>query len=186
MIDFISQPWPWFVAGPMIAIVLFLMHYFGRGFGVSTNLETFCTIAGAGKVSDYFRKDWKAQTWSLLFVIGIIIGGFLSSHYLMPTEEIALNPQTVADLQVLGFENAGQTYLPAEIFEIERIFSVKGFAILILAGIFIGFGTRYAGGCTSGHAITGLSSLQMPSLLAVIGFFAGGLLMTWFIIPLIF
>lgn len=186
MMDFISQPWPWFVAGPMIAMVLFLMHYFGRGFGVSTNLETFCTMAGAGKVSSYFNKDWKAQTWSLLFVIGIMIGGFLSSQYLMPPENITLNPETVTELAALGFQDAGQSYVPSEIFAKEQIFSLKGFLILMGAGLCIGFGTRYAGGCTSGHAITGLSSLQMPSLLAVIGFFIGGLIMTWFLIPLIF
>lgn len=184
--EFISQPWPWYVSGPMAAIILLLMNYFGKGFGVSTNLETFCTIGGAAKASDYFKKDWKEQTWSLFFVAGIIIGGYLSSHYLMSSESIALNPDTVTDLAELGFANAGQSYLPAEIFNTENIFSLKGFAILIGAGFMIGFGARYAGGCTSGHAITGLSSLQLPSLLAVIGFFIGGLIMTWFLLPLIF
>lgn len=184
--EFISQPWTWYVAGPLIAIILLLMNYFGRGFGVSSNLETFCTIGGAGKVSDYFKKDWKEQFWSLLFVIGIIIGGFISSNYLMPSEAIVLNPDTVKELAELGFADAGGSYLPTEIFATENIFSLKGFAILIGAGFMIGFGARYAGGCTSGHAITGLSSLQLPSLLAVIGFFVGGLIMTWFLIPLIF
>jgi uncharacterized membrane protein YedE/YeeE len=184
--EFISQPWTWYVAGPMIAIVLLLLNYFGRELGVSSNLETFCTIGGAGKVSDYFKKDWKKQIWSLLFVAGIMIGGFISFHYLMPTQEIAIHPEVVSELAALGFENAGQSYLPSEIFSIENIFSLKGFAILIGAGFMVGFGARYAGGCTSGHAITGLSSLQLPSLLAVIGFFIGGLIMTWFLIPLIF
>jgi hypothetical protein len=184
--EFISQPWAWYVAGPLIAIVLLLMNYFGKGFGVSSNLETFCTIGGAGKVSDYFKKDWKEQIWSLLFVVGIIIGGYIASNYLMPSQAIAINPETVSELAELGFANAGQTYVPSEIFATENIFSLKGFAILIGAGFLIGFGARYAGGCTSGHAITGLSSLQLPSLLAVIGFFIGGLIMTWFLIPLIF
>ncbi len=184
--EFISQPWAWYVAGPMIAIILLLMNYFGRGFGVSSNLETFCTIGGAGKVSDYFKKDWKSQTWSLLFVVGIIVGGYISSHYLMTSEPIVLNSETVSELAELGFANAGQSYVPSEIFSIDNILSLKGFAILIGAGFMVGFGARYAGGCTSGHAITGLSSLQMPSLLAVIGFFAGGLIMTWFLIPIIF
>ena len=184
--EFILQPWAWYIAGPMIAIVLLLINYFGRGFGVSTNLETFCTISGAGKASSYFKKDWKDRSWSLVFVLGIIIGGFLSSQYLMATESIALNPETVSELSEIGFANAGQSYLPTEIFSAENIFSLKGFAILIVAGFLVGFGSRYAGGCTSGHAITGLSSLQLPSLLAVIGFFIGGLVMTWFLIPLIF
>ncbi len=184
--EFITQPWAWYVAGPMIAFVLFLLFYFGRNFGVSTNLETFCTIGGAGKFLDYFKTDWKTRTWSLLFVVGIIIGGFISFNYLIPPGAIALNPETVADLSKLGFADAGTSYLPSEIFSIDILFSLKGFLILIGAGFLIGFGARYAGGCTSGHAITGLSNLQIPSLLAVIGFFAGGLLMTWFLIPIIF
>lgn len=184
--EFISQPWPWYVAGPAIAFILFLMFYFGRSFGVSTNLETFCTIGGAGKVSDYFKTDWKARTWSLVFVLGIIIGGLISNEFLMPSQAIDLNPQTVQDLAELGFTNAGNEYLPSEIFSTENLLSLKGIGILLAAGLCIGFGTRYAGGCTSGHAITGLSNLQLPSLVAVIGFFAGGLLMVWLLFPLIF
>ena len=95
-------------------------------------------------------------------------------------------PITVQELSELGFANAGNNYVPSEIFSVESLLTVKGFLILLGAGMLIGFGALYAGGCTSGHAITGLSSLQLPSLLAVIGFFAGGLLMTWFLIPLIF
>ena len=184
--EFITQPWAWYIGGPLIAFVLFLMFYFGKAFGVSSNLETFCTIGGAGKFSSYFKTDWKDKKWSLLFVVGIIIGGFISSQFLMQAQTINLNPETVKELADLGFENAGNSYLPAEIFSIENALSLKGFLILIGAGILIGFGSRYAGGCTSGHAITGLSNLQLPSLLAVIGFFMGGLIMTWFLIPLIF
>ena len=184
--EFITQPWPWYVGGPLIAFVLFLTFYFGKAFGVSKSLETFCTIGGAGKISDYFKVDLKERKWSLFFVAGIIIGGFISSEFLMQSQEIDLNPKTVEELSDLGFANAGGSYLPQEIFSLESLLTVKGFLILIGAGVLIGFGTRYAGGCTSGHAITGLSSLQFPSLLATIGFFIGGLIMTWFLIPLIF
>ncbi len=184
--DFILQPWPWFISGPLIALVLFLFFYFGKNFGVSTNLETMCTIAGAGKVSDYFKKDWKERDWALVFLVGLIIGGFLAINYLSVTKTINLNPKTVQELADLGFVNAGSSYVPSEIFSIENMLTLKGFGILLIAGVFIGFGTRYAGGCTSGHAITGLSSLQLPSLIAVIGFFIGGLVMTWVLFPLIF
>ena len=184
--EFITQPWPWFVGGPLIAFVLFLTFYFGKAFGVSRSLETLCTIGGAGKLTDYFKVDLKERKWSLFFIVGIVIGGFISSEFLMSSQVIDLNPTTVKELADLGFANAGNTYLPEEIFSLENLLSVKGFLILIGAGILIGFGTRYAGGCTSGHAITGLSSLQLPSLVATIGFFIGGLVMTWFIIPLIF
>ncbi len=184
--DFILQPWPWFISGPLIAFVLFLFFYFGKNFGVSTNLETMCTIAGAGKVSDYFKKDWKERDWALVFLIGLVIGGFITSNYLSNSVAIDLNPKTVKELAGLGFTNAGNTFVPNEIFSIENMLTLKGFTILLIAGILIGFGTRYAGGCTSGHAITGLSSLQLPSLIAVIGFFIGGIIMTWILFPLIF
>lgn len=184
--EFLLQPWPWYVGGPLIALTLFLYFYYGKNFGVSTNLETICTIAGAGKVSDYFKKDWKQRDFALLFVIGLIIGGFISSNFLIPDTSISLNPTTVQELTDLGFSNVGDSYFPTEIFGDESIFSLKGFLILLVSGFLVGFGTRYAGGCTSGHAITGLSSLQLPSLIAVIGFFIGGIIAVWFIIPLLF
>ena len=89
-------------------------------------------------------------------------------------------------MAALGFQNAGATYLPEEIFSLESLLTIKGFAILLIAGVLVGFGSRYAGGCTSGHAIVGLSNLEIPSLIAVIGFFIGGLVVTWFVYPFIF
>lgn len=183
--DFILQPWPWFIGGPLIAISLLLYFYFGQNFGASTNFETLCTMAGAGKVSDYFKKDWKQRDFAIVFVIGLVIGGFISSNYLIPDTNINLNPTTVKELTDLGFSNIGNQYFPDEIFG-ENAFALKGFLILLVSGILVGFGTRYAGGCTSGHAITGLSNLEMPSLLAVIGFFIGGIIAVWFIIPILF
>lgn len=184
--DILLNPWPWYTSGPLIAFVLFLFFYFGKNFGVSTNLETMCTIAGAGKVSDYFKKDWKERDWAIVFLIGLVIGGFLTSNFLSNSTTIALNPETIQELSHLGFQNIGNDYVPNEIFSIDYMFTLKGFSILLISGILIGFGTRYAGGCTSGHAITGLSSFQLPSLVAVIGFFIGGIIMTWFLFPLIF
>ena len=184
--DFILDPWPWYVAGPLITFVMFLLFYFGKKFGVSSNLETICTLGGAGKFNDFFKVDWKKNSWNLLFVIGLIIGGFISSQWLTPNETVAISQQTIQDLSELGFQNAGAQYLPDEIFSIETMFSLKGFLILLIAGILVGFGSRYAGGCTSGHAITGLSNLEIPSFISVIGFFIGGLIMTWLLLPLIF
>lgn len=184
--DFIFQPWPWFIGGPLIAISLLLYFYFGQNFGTSTNFETICTIFGAEKVSDYFKTDWKQQKFALMFVAGLIIGGFIASNYLIPDQAVDLNPKTVQELTNLGFTNVGNQYFPDEIFSLDTVFSIKGFLILLVSGLCIGFGTRYAGGCTSGHAITGLSSLQLPSLLAVIGFFIGGVIATWVVIPLLF
>jgi uncharacterized membrane protein YedE/YeeE len=186
IMDFILQPWPWYIGGPLIAISLLLYFYFGKNFGASTNFDTLCTMAGAGKVSDYFKKDWRDRDFALLFVVGLIIGGLISAYYLIPNETIDLNPKTAQELTDLGFINVGNQYFPDEIFGEEAFTSLKGFLVLLVSGVLIGFGTRYAGGCTSGHAITGLSSLQLPSLVAVIGFFIGGIIATWFLIPLLF
>ncbi|WP_298760485.1 YeeE/YedE thiosulfate transporter family protein [uncultured Psychroserpens sp.] len=182
----ILEPWPWYISGPLIAIIMFVLIYFGKTFGMSSNLRTICAIGGAGKKVKFFDFDWKQQRWNLTVVIGAVIGGFIAHFYLSTPTNINLNPDTVNTLSTLGFENAGKSLLPAELYSWDAVFSLKGLAILIIGGFLVGFGTRYAGGCTSGHAITGLSSLQLPSLIAVIGFFLGGLIMIHLVFPLIF
>jgi len=184
--EYILQPWPWYVSGPLIALVMFTLLYFGRTFGMSSNLRTLCAIGGAGKKVEFFKFDWKSQRWNLVVVLGAIAGGFIAHHFLSNPINIDLSDSTVKDLMILGFENAGQSLLPPELFSWDAVFSLKGLSILIIGGFLVGFGTRYAGGCTSGHAITGLSSLQLPSLIAVIGFFIGGLIMIHFIYPILF
>jgi len=184
--DFLLQPWPWYITGPMISLILFLLYYLGKSFGVSSNLETLCALGGAGTFLEYFKFDWRKNSWNLVFILGAVIGGFISVQWLTPSAAVVLNPQTIQDLSTIGFENAGANYLPSEIFGLDAIFSLKGFLILLGGGLFVGFGARYAGGCTSGHAIVGLSNLELPSLISVIGFFIGGLIMTWVLIPILF
>jgi len=184
--DFIFQPWPWYAAGPLIALTMFLLFYFGKKLGISSNLENLCAIGGAGRFVGFFKYDWRKNSWNLMVVFGVLIGGFIASHWLTISDTVALNPQTVQDLSTLGIKNAGAHYLPPEIYSIDAMLSLKGFSILIIAGFLVGFGSRYAGGCTSGHGIVGLSNLEIPSFIAVGGFFIGGLIMTWFILPHIF
>jgi uncharacterized membrane protein YedE/YeeE len=186
MLETILNPWPWYVSGPLIAIVMFLLLYFGQTFGMSSNLRTLCAMGGAHKFSEFFKFDWRSQKWNLMVVVGAVLGGFIAHFYLSNPIQIDLNPTTVNELENLGFSNAGNSILPPELFDWNQVLSVKGLAILIIGGFLVGFGTRYAGGCTSGHAITGLSSLQWISLVAVIGFFIGGLVMIHLIFPLIF
>jgi len=184
--EVILQPWPWYISGPLIALIMATLVFFGKTFGMSSNLRTLCSIGGAGKYASFFKFDWKAQKWNLTVVLGAIIGGFIAVQFLSDGSVIHLSPETLSDLKALGFNDAGATFLPAEIYDWNSILTLKGFSILVVAGFLVGFGTRYAGGCTSGHAISGLSNLQLPSLIAVIGFFIGGLLMTHFLLPLIF
>jgi uncharacterized membrane protein YedE/YeeE len=184
--EWIYEPWPWYVSGAMIAFIMFLLIMVGKRFGMSSNLRTICTICGAGNKANFFKFDWKAQRWNLVVVAGAIIGGYIGSHWLSNDIAVDINPDTVQDLNELGFSSAGNDYMPTELFEIEALSDPKILAALIIGGFLVGFGTRYAGGCTSGHAISGLSNLQLPSLIAVIGFFIGGLTMIHFIFPLIF
>ncbi len=184
--DYILQPWPWYVSGPLIALVMALLLYFGKTFGMSSNLRTLCALGGAGRYASFFRIDWKDFKWNLMVVVGAVIGGFLAVNFLSDQSVSSINPKTVSELNELGFGKVGHTLVPDEIFALDTIGSIKNWVLWIVGGILVGFGTRYAGGCTSGHAITGLSSLQRPSLIAVIGFFIGGLLMVNFLIPLIF
>lgn len=184
--EFLSQPWPWYVAGPVIALTLFSLLYFGREFGVSSNLRTLCTIGGGGKFSDFFKIDWKNQLWNLIFVLGSTVGGFIAAYWLTGSEgNLAhISNATVQDLQALGIDiKQGEVPMVPEFLNWT---SLKSWILLLSGGFLVGFGTRYAGGCTSGHAISGLANLQLPSLIAVIGFFIGGLFMTFVLFPLIF
>jgi len=184
--QWIYEPWPWYIAGPIIALIMMLLIFFGESLGLSSNFRTVCTLAGAGKYASFFKFDWKAQRWNLMFVLGAILGGALTSLFFSKDKGVEINSSTVSSLEKLGFSNPGSSYLPEKLFGMAALSEPSGIILLILGGFLVGFGARYAGGCTSGHAISGLSNLQLPSLIAVIGFFIGGLIMTYMVFPLIF
>ncbi|MEM7163546.1 MAG: YeeE/YedE thiosulfate transporter family protein [Bacteroidota bacterium] len=180
------NPWPWYVSGPLIALTMALLIFMGRRFGMSSNLRTLCSIAGAGKRAEFFRINLKEHSWNLIVMLGAILGGFLAANFLTENEAVAISQASVEKLNEIGISDGGQAYLPQSIYAFDSLFEIKTFLILSIGGLLIGFGTRYAGGCTSGHAISGLSNLQFPSLIAVLGFFAGGLFMIHCLFPLIF
>jgi hypothetical protein len=184
MLEFLQQPWSWWVSGALISAIMFFLIYFGQSFGFSSNLRTICSAAGGGKFVKFFDFNWRSQLWNLMFLIGAVLGGFIANHFLSDGQPVQISENTIADLSKLGISAPTSTQ-PDELFSIESLFTLKGFLILALGGLLVGFGSRYAGGCTSGHAISGLSDLQLPSLIAVIGFFIGGLLMTFVLLPLI-
>lgn len=185
MLEFIQQPWTWWVSGALISAIMFLLLFFGQSFGFSANLRTICSVAGGGKFVKFFDFNWRSQIWNLVFLIGAVIGGFIAHHYLSDGTPVQISENTISDLQTLGI-SAPTSAQPDELFSIQAMLTIKGFSILALGGLLVGFGSRYAGGCTSGHAISGLSDLQLPSLIAVIGFFVGGLIMTFILLPIIF
>ncbi|MCI4647826.1 MULTISPECIES: YeeE/YedE thiosulfate transporter family protein [Phaeodactylibacter] len=185
LVQFISQPWHWAVSGAAIALVLALMTWMGRSFGVSTTFKAFCSAAGAGKVSDFFKMDVKEEFWRIAFVIGGLIGGYIATHFLQSPEPVAISPETVDYLATIGInypeaDAKGIGFVPTSLFNFE---SLSGILMAVGGGFLVGFGARYGDGCTSGHAISGLAHFQLPSLITVIGFFIGGLAMTHFIFP---
>ncbi len=184
-VGLINQPWHWSFSGVMIALILFLLTWMGRSFGVSSSFRTICTLAGAGRKYPFFNIDLKNEHWRLTFVLGAVIGGVLTSQFFSSPEPVAISTDTVSYLESLGVnypeaDTTGQGMVPTSIFNFA---SIKGILMALAGGFLVGFGARYGDGCTSGHAITGLAHLQLPSLLTVIGFFIGGLIMAHFILP---
>ncbi len=180
------QTWPWYISGFIIGMIMLCLTYFGKNFGMSSNLETLCSMSGLGKKVAYFNFDWKTNKWNLIVVVGAMIGGYFAVHFMGHPTNVAINPTSIEQLASLGIDAPDGKLAPDALFGNQIFESPKSILILIIGGILIGFGTRYAGGCTSGHAISGLSNLQLPSLKAVIGFFIGGLVMAHLILPLIF
>jgi uncharacterized membrane protein YedE/YeeE len=165
----VSGPWPWYVAGPAIGLFVPALLIIGNAlFGVSSSLRHTCAAV--------FPRN-------LLFVLGILVGGFLASQYGGP-HNVAISEATKTDLAKLGIHDFSGL-APSEMFHWSALLSFRGFVLIVVGGFLVGFGTAYAGGCTSGHAISGLADLQLPSLIAVVGFFAGGLIATHFILPLL-
>lgn len=180
--SFISSPWPWYVAGPLIGLFVPALLIVGNAlFGVSSSLRHVCAAIVPGKI-EYFRYDWKKSgLWNLFFVLGILVGGLLAARW-GGVDNVAISAATRHDLAKLGIHDFSGL-VPRELFHWSALLTLKGFVLVIVGGFLVGFGTAYAGGCTSGHAISGLADLQLPSLIAVIGFFAGGLIATHLILP---
>jgi len=176
-IEWIKQPWPWWIAGPMIGLIVpTLLIVGGKTFGISSSLRHVCAMCVPANIP-FFTYDWKKEMWNISFVIGVAIGGFIGHYLLANPEMIDVAESTQRDLAALGITDY-RSIMPHEIFNWENLFTAKGLLFFVIGGFLVGFGTRYAGGCTSGHAIMGISLLQWPSVVATIFFMAGGFLMT--------
>jgi hypothetical protein len=181
----LTASWPWYVAGPLIGLfVPLLLLLTGKAFGVSSSLKHTCAATVPGR-AEYFQYDWKASgLWNLLFVVGILLGGVLAVQFLGGGGPTGIAAATKTDLQALGITDFSGL-VPPELFSWSSLTTLPGIVALVIGGFLVGFGARYAGGCTSGHGITGLATMQAPSLIAVVGFFIGGLLTTHLLLPLL-
>lgn len=148
-----SSVWNWYVAGPLIGLFVPALLLAGNKlFGISSSFEHICHISFPRKWSQVLAYNAGKNGWKFYFVIGILIGGFISANFLSDS--------------------------PPELLP-EKYYSLAGMIKLFIGGILVGFGTRYGNGCTSGHAITGLSLLNPASLKATLSFFIGGLIYTF-------
>lgn len=183
-IEIIKQPWPWYVAGPLIGLTVPALLIIGnKSFGISSSLRHMCAACIPANIS-FFKYDWKKEIWNLLFVAGIFLGGIIAIHFLANPYPMEINQDLKTELAIYGITDFSQL-VPADIFSWPQLLTLRGLIMMVGGGFMVGFGTRYAGGCTSGHAIMGLSTLQWPSLVATCCFMLGGFIMANLILPFI-
>ncbi len=186
MLEFLRQPWTWYVAGALIGLTVPVLLLLGnKPFGLSSNLRHLCAACVPANV-EFFKYDWREQAWNLWFAGGIVVGGAIGSYFLTDSAALVLAPDTLADLRALGLRDFTSGLLPADLFSFQALGTARGLFFTVVGGFLVGFGTRYANGCTSGHAIMGLSNLQWPSLVATMCFMGSGVLMTHYGLPLVF
>ncbi|BFO67030.1 YeeE/YedE family protein [Chryseobacterium sp. S0630] len=184
MLEIIKEPWPWYVAGPLIGLTVPALLIMGnKSFGISSSLRHICAACIPANVN-FFKYNWKKEAWNLFFVLGIFFGGMIAAHLLVNPNDITVNPDLKAELAGYGITDYSNL-VPLELMNFESLLTLRGFIMMVVGGFLVGFGTRYAGGCTSGHAIMGLSNLQWPSLVATVCFMIGGFLMANMILPII-
>ncbi|HQW03643.1 MAG: YeeE/YedE family protein [Saprospiraceae bacterium] len=184
MLDILKNPWPWYVAGPLIGLTVPVLLIIGnKAFGISSSLRHICAACIPANIP-FFKYEWKKEIWNLFFVGGILLGGFLAMSLLANPNPVEIHPNLASELSTYGITNF-ESMVPVDVFNWSTLLTLKGFIIMVFGGFLIGFGTRYAGGCTSGHAIMGLSTLQWPSLIATCCFMVGGIIMANWILPVI-
>ena len=182
--EWIKQPLPWYIAGPLIGLMVPALLLIGnKCLGVSSSLRHICAACIPAGIR-FFKYDWKKEIWNLFFVSGILAGAFLAFQFLIVQQPVSFNVNLVNDLQKHDIDNLNG-FLPAQLFNWSALLSLKGIIFIVVGGFLVGFGTRYAGGCTSGHSIMGLSNLQFPSLVATISFMIGGFIVANLLIPVI-
>ena len=183
--DWLTRPWPWYVAGPLIGLFVPLLLLLGNKlFGVSSNLRHACAAVFPRDVA-HFGYDWRREGgWNLAFALGICVGGFLAGFAFANPEPVAIAAATRAELAALGVTDF-RGLVPAELFSWSSLLTPRGMAMLVGGGLLVGFGTAYAGGCTSGHGLSGVAALQPASLLALVAFFIGGIVGTFLLLPLL-
>jgi len=184
MIALLREPWAWYVAGPLIGLTVPTLLILGnKSFGISSSLRHICAACIPAQIP-FFKYNWKKEAWNLFFVFGIFLGGILATFLVPNPQAMMVHPELAKELATYGITDYSHL-IPQDLMNWTSLWTIKGFLVTVVGGFLVGFGTRYAGGCTSGHAIMGISNLQLPSLIATICFMAGGFIMANLILPFI-
>ena len=179
-----QQPWPWYIAGPLIGLTVPALLILGnKSFGISSSLRHICASCFPANIP-FFKYNWKKEVWNLFFVFGIFLGGMITALFFTNPNPLEVHPNLAAELRGYGITDF-RNLVPAELMNWESLFTLRGLVMMVGGGFLVGFGTRYAGGCTSGHSIMGIANLQLPSLIATISFMVGGFLMANVLLPII-
>ncbi len=182
--ELLYKPWPWYIAGAVIGLTVPTLLLLGnKRLGISSTLRQICAACVPANIG-YFKYNWKDQQWNLFFVIGILIGGFLGGYVFANPEPVKVSAATLNMFYQWGLNDV-HGLLPEELFNFSEVLTLRGFLLMVVGGFLVGFGTRWAGGCTSGHGIMGLAALQWPSLVATACFFVGGIIFSHFVLPFI-
>jgi uncharacterized protein len=180
--NWMYEPWPWYVVGPLIGLTVpMLLLLDNKRLGISSSLRQICAATVPANLP-FLKYDWRKDQWNLFFALGIFIGGIIGGFVFANPNPVEISANTQTYLQGLGIHQK-TGLMPAELFSLKSLLSIKGILLIIVGGFLVGFGTRYAKGCTSGHGILGLSALQWPSLVATVSFFGGGILFSRFVLP---
>jgi uncharacterized protein len=184
MVEVLKQPWAWYTGGIIIGLIVPALLILGnKHFGISSNLRHICAACFPANIP-FFKYDWKKEQWNFFFVGGILAGAFIAAYFLHDARPVLVNEKLVHELAGYGITDFNGM-VPGQLFSFESLLTIRGLIMMVAGGFLVGFGTRYAGGCTSGHSIMGLSNLQLPSLIATVCFMAGGFIMTNLLLPLI-
>ena len=182
--EILRQPWSWYVAGAIIGLIVPALLIIGnKHFGISANLRHACAACFPADIK-FFKYDWKKEIWNFFFIGGILVGAIIAVTLLNDPNPVVVNPKLASELSGYGI-NDYSNMVPAQLFSFDALFTLRGLIMLVGGGFLVGFGSRYAGGCTSGHSIMGLSDLQVPSLIATISFMVGGFIMANLLLPII-